>query len=292
MPSAVDYKLTVNAIQVAALRQAIDLAVSINAGDLGPVLYIYASHRLSVNDLEEARVYLMRAQTALTESHETATHKAARKPDNLQTKLNQMINGDGGHFGLTFAERDRLIEVTEIGFRIMMGQLSPILDAFLYLRTQGRSAQFDVAEADLGRMHFLLTGMCSYEWHSIRSDIVTDTARVLYDIRQVLRHQVALERHFDHWHLSSDVPCRTSHTTEFPAFEALESLDTEQISASVELKGSPPVDIGIKPELRRRGNHVRFRNFIAVAWNAIKPDWLRRFSVPVSPTDQTRSAAP
>jgi hypothetical protein len=122
---------------------------------------------------------------------------------------------------MTVAERDVVIEAADHYTRILMGQPYGVTDTLRFGRVPDHDV-FHSVEAIMDRVHRMLTGMPANASAGIGNPGVSDTARVLYDIHQVLRFQAAEERGMDRWTTWRSTPMQFSVHEKLPMLSVRE----------------------------------------------------------------------
>jgi hypothetical protein len=117
-----------------------------------------------------------------------------------------------------------LSRATDLLSRIQAGQFKVVSDEF-------RDRDVPVpnlleAEDLLRRVHVLLTGLPASSYHGIHSPELPDTARVAYDLHQVLRHRLEHDQRPDgpRYTVRRDEPQRSSHKQVLPVIRQIEAV--------------------------------------------------------------------
>jgi hypothetical protein len=147
--------------------------------------------------------------------------------------------GDTWSLDLDKQDIDVLIKATDILSRCMMGQFRIVGELLSDYMQNTHSSDYsklhDACEA-LQHVESLVTGLPRASYHGIRSPQLNDSARILYDIQQVLRYQMALEegdksRH-SVWRYE---PSKTSTSSEMAVLTGHTSLQEEKHETSPKL---------------------------------------------------------
>jgi hypothetical protein len=114
---------------------------------------------------------------------------------------------------ITETQAEVLIRATDLLSRIQGGQFKVMADEFI-------GADFPVeylhaAQHLLGQVHTLLTGLPTNAYHGIHSPELPDTARIAYDLHQVIRHRIEHDKRPDcRWNVWRNPPMKPSHGQE------------------------------------------------------------------------------
>lgn len=128
-------------------------------------------------------------------------------------------------FDLDEKQAELLVQALDLATRLHLGQTNIVGEYLQGCAT--RNVDHEVVDAALGRLRQEFFGFTRNESFGILSEKISDDARVMWDMHQVLRHRLSWDRAGNpptrDWNsmmgVNFDEPRRSSHERELPKIE-------------------------------------------------------------------------